>query len=215
MFKLTLAVDPTHEIALRNVAHLTRQPLPVANAPVPLATAHPAAVVGRAPDLVAASVLPALAAPSHPLPVLANAGRPSALPTGELTIASRVATPSNHAAFSIEIMNGNGVDGAATRMRGLLQEHGIQVRRIANLRPYSTAWTQVLYSPGKAEEARKVAQHMPVHAHVSPMLVSSTLADVRVVIGHDARRMSGCTTTTVCAVAQRRTDDADRTHGRL
>ncbi len=202
MFKLTLAVDPAHEIASRNLAHLNKL-LPVATAKAPTTVVIAALAVAAVPAAAAVdTVTPPAAAVTHQQPTPQVIAAPSAVASDGPGVTSKAAPlQPRHDPFSIEILNGNGVGGAAARMRHLLQEQGIQVSRVANLPPYKSVSTQVLYRPGKAEQARLIASRMPVDADVSPAPAGSTLADLRVVIGHDARRSVGCTALAVCAVA--------------
>lgn len=220
MFRLTLAVDPAHEIASRNLAHLNQHlPVAAAKAPAPVAAtvANDAVVVVAAMPAAAAvnTVAPPVAASTRPEPMPESIAAPPAVASDGPSVTSEAAPLQprpDH--FSIEIMNGNGVGGAAARLRNLLQEQGIHVRRVANLPPYRSVSTQVLYRPGKIEQARLIAQRMPVHADVLAAPAGSTLADLRVVIGHDARRSAGCTALAVCAVVERSAGSGDRTLGR-
>jgi len=104
---------------------------------------------------------------------------------------------------SIEIVNGNGTPGTAARLRLWLRERGVEAGRLANLWPYKSTHTLVFYRPGKADEAREVAARMPLHAEVVPAPAGSTRADLRVLIGHDARHAAGCATLGSCASLER------------
>lgn len=218
MLKLTLAVDPAHQIALRNLAHLNEQLL-VAAAKAPR-TAVTAAVAVEVPVVLVASAVDTVAAPATAVTLQQRMPQdfvPWSTVAGDEPGATSKVAPLQPRPdpFSIEILNGNGVGGAAARMRDLLQEQGMHVRRVANLPPYKSVLTQVLYRPGKAEQARLIALRMPVSADVSPAPAGSTLADLRVVIGHDARRSAGCTALAVCAVAEGSAGSALRGSGRL
>ena len=103
----------------------------------------------------------------------------------------------------IEIVNGNGVEGVAGRMRLWLRQQGIESGRLANLLPYSSLRTQVQYQRGKLEQAHEVASRLPVQALVAPAPEGSTRADLRVVIGHDARYAVGCAALSACAGSDR------------
>lgn len=227
MFRLTLAVDPSHRIASRNLAHLNEQLLmAAAKAPRTVVTAAVAVAVPVVPVVAVvpgAAAVDSVAAPASPVthqqPTAQNTAAPSAVASDEPGVTSKAAPlQPRPGPFSIEILNGNGVGGAAARMRHLLQEQGLHVRRVANLPPYKSVSTQVLYRPGKAEQARLIALAIPVDADVSPAPAGSTFADLRVVIGHDARRSAGCMALAVCAVAEGSAGSAgssDRKSGRL
>ncbi len=161
------------------------------------ATAAPTPVAISA--ATTAAVVPAAALPGMPA-VLALAQAPAQSP----------ALPASLDGVSVEVVNGNGIAGTAGRMRGWLQERGIGVGRLANLLPYNSQQTQVLYRPGKAEQARSMALRLPVVAHVLPAAAGSTRADLGVLIGHDVIYSAGCSELSVCATPERLSTAAAR-----
>jgi hypothetical protein len=158
--------------------------------PVPAAVAAPAAA---APPVQTSSNPPSIPA--------SFAAKPAAAPLAAVAAADQAAasTPPRLAGVSVEIVNGNGINGAAARLRLRLQEQGVKVGRLANLRPYNSPHTQVLYRPGKAEAARAVVNRMPVDAHIAPAPAGSTRADLSVLIGLDVRHSAGCAVLAACA----------------
>jgi len=126
---------------------------------------------------------------------------PAAAPLAADAAAGQAAasTPPRLEGVSVEIVNGNGITGAAARLRLRLQEQGVKVGRLANLRPYNSPHTQVLYRPGKAEAARAVVNRMPVDANIAPAPAGSTRADLSVLIGLDVRHSAGCAVLAACA----------------
>jgi Flp pilus assembly protein TadD len=231
IFRLTLAVDPGHAMASRNLAHIDQQMAAAATS-----AAVPAAAVAVAAEAVAAQVVAAAADPAAataPDAAAIPAAKPAAEPVAAVaavTVAAPAAAPPAApvaqpvavsattatvparvplAGVSIEIVNGNGITGAAARLRNWLGEQGLRAGRLANLLPYDSPRTQVLYRPGKAEQARELAQRMPVGAEVSPATAGSTRADLRVLLGHDVRHSAGCGALQACAAAQRLASAAD------
>ncbi len=100
---------------------------------------------------------------------------------------------------SIEIVNGNGIIGAAARLRQLLRDGGIHVGRLANRVPFDSRHTTVLYRAGKADLAREMVQRIPVRAEVALAPPGSTRADLSVLLGHDMRRAAGCAVLNACS----------------
>lgn len=214
MLRLTLAVNPTHEAALRNLAFIDQQLPAVASktaAPVTAAADTPAVppaampTAGTALAPVAAATLTATAtAPATATttaPILAVAATPLPAPSSG---------PTALQGTSIEIVNGNGITGAAARLRQSLREQGIEATRLTNLPPYKSTHTLVLYRPGKAEAAREVAGRIPVDAGVALAPAGTTRADLRVVLGHDVRYSAGCAALAACAAPERLASSVDQ-----
>ncbi len=229
IIRLTLAMDPQHAQASRNLAYADAQlgttrvavaPAAVVAAPVEVMAASMAPVVpaqlAAATPVVQVPVLVPVAAATLAEPVAAvtpdaqrtqaAAAPPAAAPAAALAMAPPVSLDG----VSVEIINGNGIGGTATRLRGWLREHGIAVGRLANLVPFNSPQTQVLYRPGKAEQARSMALRLPVVAHVLPAPAGSNRADLRVLIGHDVIYSAGCSELAVCATPERLTTAAAR-----
>ena len=187
---------------------------PVVQVPVlvPVAAATPAqpvaAVTPDAQRTQAAAAPPAVVAAVVAAPPAATPAAPQAPLPAAATLA--MAPPVSLDGVSVEIINGNGIGGTATRLRGWLREHGIAVGRLANLVPFNSPQTQVLYRPGKAEQARSMALRLPVVAHVLPAPAGSNRADLRVLIGHDVIYSAGCSELAVCATPERLTTAAAR-----
>jgi hypothetical protein len=230
MLRLTLAVNPSHEAALRNLAFIDQQMPAVAGkaAPQMAAVVDTPALPPTAIPTAAVTVLPtaalAAATPTEPATASAPATASGTAPTQasiapEPNAAHGVAHKTEgktealaHAQLqgvSIEIVNGNGINGAAARLRLSLREQGIEAGRLANLPPYKSAHTLVLHRPGKADEAREVADHMPVDAGVALAPAGSTRADLRVVIGHDVRHSASCAALAACATPERLASSVD------
>lgn len=101
--------------------------------------------------------------------------------------------------FRLEVANGNGVEGAAARLRSWLATQGVTTHRLSNQRPFATAQTTVHYQPGWREQALALAQRLPAEAQVVEAEGPSIRAEVKVVIGHDVRRTASCGDRWPCA----------------
>jgi tetratricopeptide (TPR) repeat protein len=218
MLSLTLAVDPTHELARRNLGHIDQAGPALAGGPAVNEAARVEAPgpstqradtgADRRPVAVAA-VPPVMAMAAAPSGNDAAAAAPAA--TGDTAptapTAATVATVATVATtqhpdwrgVSIEIVNGNGIDGAAARLGRLLRDEGLRVGRLANRLPYDTPRTLLLYRSEKAELARDMARRLPVQVTVAPAPAASTRADLSLLLGHDLRRDAGCAALGACA----------------
>jgi hypothetical protein len=112
-------------------------------------------------------------APAATLP--ASAPRKAALQSAESSRRS--------SACSIEISNGAGKTGMASRFRTFAEGHGLAVRRLTNDRSFSNARTVVYYRPGFEESARKLAALLSVPIAREP--ASAARCEVRLRLGHD------------------------------
>ncbi|MDC8759258.1 LytR C-terminal domain-containing protein [Janthinobacterium fluminis] len=159
-------------------------PAPVAP-PAPAAVAEVAAPPGRV-ELVQLkpneyqlkfNAVPTLAA-IVPLPV-ARPAAPSA--------AAVAATPEAQQRAGLEVANGNGVTGMAKRMRHVLAQMGIPVRRLRNERPYTQRNTTILYRPGFEREAAALQNALKGLVALQASKYLAEGADLRLVLGKDAK----------------------------
>jgi hypothetical protein len=217
-------LDPAHALARANLEQVERR-LALRLAPELLHGARPDAVAtfqqqpaplppnDDVPDKVLAMLrgetpagLAPLAVQAQPnLGPLARADMPV---LGALDSAPALAElpPTSPAAVTIaarvNIVNGVGVNGAAARMRQLLQEDGLAVLRLQNQRPYRQAETVVQYRAGFQVAAMQVAQRIPAGAATQQVVAIDGNADLRVVLGHDRRTvLAACVSRNDCAPA--------------
>ena len=87
------------------------------------------------------------------------------------------------AAARVEIVNGHGVRGAASRLRDALGTG--PGTRLVNRSPYREPSTVIEYRPGYAAQARALARRMPISTQLLAAATFGSRADVRVVLGHD------------------------------
>lgn len=161
-------------------------PLTPAPLPLPLSTAAPAPLVLQSPTV-----------PALPLQVGEPSGaRHAAEPAP--AVAAPSPPPVSRPAARIELSNGNGVGGFASRVRGWLAWLGVKVDRLTNHRPYREANTLVQYREGYEAQARELARQLPLPALVEARNDLDPRADVRVVLGHDFRAQAACLDTRRC-----------------
>jgi Tfp pilus assembly protein PilF len=184
-------LDPANQKALEN--------LELASAWLPPARAKPAEPVAKARALQPPSDSPAnlvqvaphvyeLKAPPPPivaktLPPLAEAQVQLASAAPSLPV--QPGAPLRN--FRLEVSNGNGVNGLAKRVSGLLQAAGVATARLTNHVSFTQPTTEIQYREGYAREAARLAAMLrqPVRAVPSDKLAGHI--DVRLVLGHDAR----------------------------
>jgi len=215
LFERAIAVDPGYDRARYNLAQLGApgmsmrlSPAPQAAGPTaptaptaPATTALAAATPNPAPaasltggPLLAVQLtpnapeLPMLSAPSQPVAVQLVPSKPAVPQVADAPLSL---TPSvTLAGVAVEVFNGNGIAGAARKVRQNLAMQGVVAQRVANMRGFGASMTRVVYAPGRAAEARQLATMLAVSAELaeaSPQEVRSMRADLRVVLGHNFR----------------------------
>src|SRR5688572_14008102 len=95
----------------------------------------------------------------------------------------RAASPARR--FSLEVSNGNGVNGMAKRVSGHLARSGMQAVRLTNALSFTESRTVIHYRPGYEVEARELkAKLQPAVGTVKREDLASHI-DVRLVLGRD------------------------------
>jgi hypothetical protein len=89
-------------------------------------------------------------------------------------------------AVRLEISNGNGVAGMAARLGRELDGGPWKTVRLSNLRPFAEPRSRIEYGPRQQEAAQRLARRLKVERTVARD--DYRLADLRVVLGHDARK---------------------------
>ena len=93
-------------------------------------------------------------------------------------------TPNFGAAYRLEVVNGNGVNGAAARVGEWLERNGAPKARLRNQRPYAQATTVIYFKRGFAPQAQRLSTGFEgLAAQVEPAPLQE--ADVRILIGRD------------------------------
>lgn len=83
----------------------------------------------------------------------------------------------------LEISNGNGVAGAAARLARALDADGLKTVRLSNMRPFVVPLSRIEYQ----QEQKAAAQALGRLLHLPLQQRSIAYADLRIVLGHDAR----------------------------
>ncbi len=193
LFERALEVNPGYDRARYNLAQLSGADMSLRVSPaqsVKAETAMPATqprmmVVQSTPNVPSLSVL---SSPSRPVDVAGVERKPS---DEQVADAHLSLTPSvTLSGVAVEVFNGNGLAGAARKVRDTLVTQGVTAHRLANIRGFNVEMTRVVYAPGHAAEARKLATMLTVSAELvqaTPQDVRSMRADLRVVLGQNFR----------------------------
>ena len=122
--------------------------------------------------------------------------RPTAVPLSAPTAAS--ADSPGHAAFRLEVSNGNGSTGMAARVGRWLTAQGVTIERLSNQQRFAQRLTVVQYRSGHEEAALRVAQSLPASAKAEPRPTPGLRSDVRVVLGRDWVQTAVCLERDAC-----------------
>ncbi len=117
-------------------------------------------------------------------PQAAEAPAPATLP---------VIAPPLLARIRLELSNGNGMRGAAARLKPQLLAEGLTVDRLTNQRPYVQRMTVIQYRAGQHDAAQRVADALRTTAPLEVVHGTGPGPDVRVVLGHDWARAPALT----------------------
>jgi hypothetical protein len=146
----------------RKMAAVT-PPRPAPASPSPSSGDQPAAAVSRARRAITRALVP----PPAELP------RPKYLTAGELM------------GTNIVILNGNGIQNLARRMRSRLNLEGFTIASIGNFRDFGVDQTVIYYRPAARHVAATLNHDFFPQAVLQPASRLPGRIDVKVVLGHD------------------------------
>lgn len=85
----------------------------------------------------------------------------------------------------LEISNGNGVTGAAARLARKLDVDGVKTVRLSNLRPFVVPQSRIEYQREQQRMAQVLGRRLGLPLQAARG--TTAYADLRIVLGHDAR----------------------------
>ena len=195
-----VALDPADTVAHSNLREATAlmagaPPAPGPTVATPRAVATPASVERPVPPLAAAGKETLISEPTVSAWPLSdapgNTARVAAASPTKVTPAEPIpAAVDPIPPVRLELSNGNGVTGAAARMREWLATQGVATRYLTNRQPYDQRRTVIEYRSGNEAAARRLAQVLPFP--VETVVASRLRADLRVVLGHDWKPFASC-----------------------
>ena len=91
--------------------------------------------------------------------------------------------------IAIEVANGNGVQGLARSMRGLLNGPSWRVVRTTNHEQFGVRFTRIEYAPNLVQDARNLADTLGIDAKFR-LNNQQTGTQMRIILGHDLKDLS-------------------------
>jgi Flp pilus assembly protein TadD len=86
----------------------------------------------------------------------------------------------------IEVSNGNGVDGMASRMARYLREKGFKVTRLSNANSFGHEKTKIFYYNGLLQDVHRLLQEVPNHIDTKNIIELNQKGNcVKILIGKD------------------------------
>ena len=188
-----LAIEPQHAQAVTNLGRL--EPIAASADAMPLPSSLSVPHLQTAVSQQPADGIRLIAQPTTgPLRLSSTPETTAMAPvttTEALSALSEEARPVDLHAVRIQIANGNGIPGMAAWLASWLRRSGLEnAMHLSNLPPYDSPSTVVHYRSGFAEQAREIARRMQPGATVAQQPGDARGADVRVVIGRDARPLT-------------------------
>ncbi len=93
--------------------------------------------------------------------------------------------PAGEEVVRLEISNGNGITGAAARLARTLGVEGVKTVRLSNLRPFVVPQSRIEYQRQQQQMAQVLGRRLGLPLQAARG--STAYADLRIVLGHDAR----------------------------
>ena len=116
---------------------------------------------------------------------------------------SRSAIPT----IAIEVVNGNGVQGLARSLRGLLNGQSWRVVRTMNHEQFGVRFTRIEYAPNSAQDAKNLADTLGINA-IFRLNNQQTGTSMRIILGHDLKDLSAIRQRLAVAAHTTRTSSA-------
>ena len=146
------------------------------------------------------AVAPAAAPQARPLTAKPAAAKATANGPAVAAGANK-AGAARAAAAGVEVLNGNGIKGAAKETADKLAASGYAIAAVGNHRHHRQSKTVIEHLPGHAEQARKLAQLISPNASIVEAKSLGGQGSIRVVLGRDVGSASAKAPTGVEAQA--------------
>jgi hypothetical protein len=91
--------------------------------------------------------------------------------------------------IAIEVANGNGVQGLARSLRGLLNGQSWRVVRTINHEQFGVRFTRIEYAPNSAQDAQNLADALGINA-IFRLNNQQVGTQMRIILGHDLKDLS-------------------------
>lgn len=179
-------------------------PVPAATiaAPSPVAVTPamaPQPVLAKLPPAMQVGYAPTIAAIEQSVPGVSIGAQAPAKADALATMASPTAKPVPKVQVSrLEVSNGNGVAGMASRVGRWLATQGLKPNSLTNQQHFAQRQTVIQYRSGYEEAAQRVARSLPANAKAEPSPTPGLRSDVRVVLGRDWVQTASCLGDNTC-----------------
>ena len=186
-FRAALKLEPNNEWARNNLemaqAGLAKQPDKVAERakPSPTTTAIPLDMQNNIVPLDVWSDVDQSKSAKQAAPATATLAV-----TGTTTTPPKAPELISSNSFRLELSNGSGIAGLATRLRKVLTRLGIPVKLVTNERPYKQVVTEIQYRNGYEYDAKNLRDKLRGQAMISQVTTKRPV-DIRVVLGKDLK----------------------------
>jgi hypothetical protein len=89
-------------------------------------------------------------------------------------------------AVEIEVSNGNGVNGMASRVANYLRKKGFKVSRLKNANSFNHATTKIFYYNGHLQDIHRLLQEIPAQLDAENIIELQRLGNrIKILIGKD------------------------------
>ncbi len=109
--------------------------------------------------------------------------------------------------LAIEVANGNGVQGLARSLRGLLNGQSWRVVRTMNHEQFGVRFTRIEYASNSAQDAKNLADTLGINARFR-LNNQQTGTQMRIILGHDLKDLSAIRERLAVAAHTTRTSSA-------
>lgn len=189
-----LAIDPSHE-GNRSRLQALEQKLNATSETEPVAKTDFSDVVVSSENLIEATgpstyALRYAVPVSTPYQAVKRSEDKSEISTAPLSDAqSKVSSKLiNSVALSVELVNGNGVNGLARQVGSSLPVDRWRVVRTANYKNYSLVLTRIEYLPHHADDARRFSNMLGISTRFRPN--TEQRGTLRIILGHDCKNIA-------------------------
>jgi hypothetical protein len=89
-------------------------------------------------------------------------------------------------AVEIEVSNGNGVDGMASRVANYLRKKGFKVSQLSNANSFNHSTTKIFYYNGHLQDVRRLLEEIPAQLDAKNIIELQRLGNrIKILIGKD------------------------------
>ncbi|MFZ9237144.1 MAG: tetratricopeptide repeat protein [Burkholderiaceae bacterium] len=188
-----LSIDPSHEVNRRRLQAMNYK-LNMPSETTPSVKADPSALTFSSENIIEATgpstYVLRYSLPASPLSSVDSVndsdGKSKVISSAPADAQVKVPTKVvNDAALSVELINGNGVNGLAKQIGKSLPADHWRVVRTANYKHYSVGLTRIEYQLRHADDARRFSSMLGIGTRFRPN--NGQRGTLRIILGHDCK----------------------------